>query len=79
MGVSEIGVPYFGVPYYFGYYIRVPYFRKLPYRALTGTLPKETPQKFMEPYALRTLQAQGLQYPIMKEYTLNYSRILNMI
>ena len=35
---EKFGVPYFGIllinsegPYYLGYYIRVPYFRKLPY------------------------------------------------
>ena len=32
----KLGVPFFGVliigSYYLGYYIRVPYFRKLPYR-----------------------------------------------
>ena len=33
----KLGVPYFGVltirSYYLGYYIRVPYFRKPPFRA----------------------------------------------
>ena len=39
----KLGVPYFGVLYdkcpiyYLGYYIRVPYFRKLPNRAKVGS------------------------------------------